>query len=77
MAMSRGRERPLLNLALDEAMLDHADRHQIFVQFVQDHVFDQSMTDDEFLQGLDQRLRAYEAAAERAIAEAERQKTRP
>jgi hypothetical protein len=57
----------VINLALRRAMIDHTNRHEIFMKFIKDRLFDQSISDDEFLTGLETRQRAYEAATQRLL----------
>jgi hypothetical protein len=54
------------SLEVDEAMLDRHDRHEIFISFVDQHLFSE-MPDDEFLRGMQERLRAAERATDRLL----------
>jgi hypothetical protein len=55
-------------LELDEAMLDHHDRWEIFRNFIRDHLFDEAMSDMEYVEQMNVRHEFYEAAANRLLA---------
>jgi hypothetical protein len=56
------------DLEIDEAMLDNADRHDIFLAFVRQHLFDADMSAEDFIYEMNLRLHAAERAADRVLA---------
>jgi hypothetical protein len=56
------------DLELDEAMRERDDRCQIFDRFHRERLFDQSLTDAEFVDGLWLRQEALERATEHLLA---------
>ena len=56
------------SLEFDEAVQNNHDHNQIFLRFIEEHLFDTTMPNEEFIEQMNRRLQNYEAASTHLIA---------